>query len=118
MVLDALEVNLLQVDASDGAVVHAAIVDDTVCHVRSRGPLGGAGDIDGDFSEGKLDAYRDIEVIQYLEALEHGFLCCFLLWCGSLIESGANKAGRRSDISRNAQEAAARAEWGYGDVSQ
>ena len=41
MVLDAPEVYLSQINASDCTVVHGAIVDDTVCHICGRCPLGG-----------------------------------------------------------------------------
>ena len=80
MVLDAPEVYLSQINASDCTVVHGAIVDDTVCHICGRCPLGGTWNIGRNLAEGKLDAYGYIKVIQYLKTLENGFLCGIL--CG------------------------------------
>ena len=113
MVLDAPEVYLSQINASDCTVVHGAIVDDTVCHICGRCPLGGTWNIGRNLAEGKLDAYGYIKVIQYLKTLENGFLCGILWWCRSLVESGTDKAGRGSHISRNSQKAASRTERGY-----
>ena len=62
MVLDAPEVYLSQINASDCTVVHGAIVDDTVCHICGRCPLGGTWNIGRNLAEGKLDAYGDIKV--------------------------------------------------------
>lgn len=81
MVLDAPEVYLSQINASDCTVVHGAIVDDTVCHICGRCPLGGTWNIGRNLAEGKLDAYGYIKVIQYLKTLENGFLCGILWWC-------------------------------------
>lgn len=86
MVLDAPEVYLSQINASDCTVVHGAIVDDTVCHICGRCPLGGTWNIGRNLAEGKLDAYGYIKVIQYLKTLENGFLCGILWWCRSLVE--------------------------------
>ena len=94
MVLDAPEVYLSQINASDCTVVHGAIVDDTVCHICGRCPLGGTWNIGRNLAEGKLDAYGYIKVIQYLKTLENGFLCGILWRCRSLVESGTDKAGR------------------------
>ena len=87
MVLDAPEVYLSQINASDCTVVHGAIVDDTVCHICGRCPLGGTWNIGRNLAEGKLDAYGYIKVIQYLKTLENGFLCGILWWCRSLVEA-------------------------------
>lgn len=58
MVLDAPEVYLSQINASDCTVVHGAIVDDTVCHICGRCPLGGTWNIGRNLAEGKLDGLR------------------------------------------------------------
>lgn len=52
MVLDAPEVYLSQINASDCTVVHGAIVDDTVCHICGRCPLGGTWNIGRNLAEG------------------------------------------------------------------
>ena len=62
MVLDAPEVYLSQINASDCTVVHGAIVDDTVCHICGRCPLGGTWNIGRNLAEGKLDAYQSYSV--------------------------------------------------------
>lgn len=51
MVLDAPEVYLSQINASDCTVVHGAIVDDTVCHICGRCPLGGTWNIGRNLAE-------------------------------------------------------------------
>ena len=52
MVLDAPEVYLSQINASDCTVVHGAIVDDTVCHICGRCPLVALGILAGTWPRG------------------------------------------------------------------
>ena len=73
------KVDLVQVDAADGAVVHRAEIDHPVAHVGSRGPLRSAGDIGGYLSLGKFDAYRNVETVEDLKGLQHRFEGCRLL---------------------------------------
>lgn len=81
MVLDAPEVYLSQINASDCTVVHGAIVDDTVCHICGRCPLGGTWNIGRNLAEGKLDAYGYIKVIQYLK---HWRTVSCAVFCGGV----------------------------------
>ena len=92
LVSDGGKIYILQVDATDGTGVHGAVVDDAVAHVGSGSPLRGAGNFRGNLPQRKLDAYRDVEVVQYLETLEHGVLCCGLSGGCGLVERGTDKA--------------------------
>lgn len=60
------KINPVQVDAADGTVVHRTEIDLAVLHVRSRSPLGRTGDICRHLALGKLNPYRNVEVVQNL----------------------------------------------------
>ena len=72
LVTDFREVNRLQINASDQAVVHCPVIDNPVGDIRGGSPLRGAGDIRRNLARSELDADGDIEVVQYLEALKDG----------------------------------------------
>ena len=85
------EIDVLQVDAAYGAVVHGAEIYGAARRVGCRSPLRSAGDVYRNFAIGKFDTYRDVEIIQNLEALQDGLFSCGLAWRGGLVEGGAYK---------------------------
>ena len=101
MVLDAPEVYLSQINASDCTVVHGAIVDDTVCHICGRCPLGGTWNVGG-FANGIFYADGDIEIIEDVEALKDGFKARRLLGGCCFVKTDPDETGRRGDISGQA----------------
>lgn len=72
MVLDAPEVYLSQINASDCTVVHGAIVDDTVCHICTMS-IGWHLEYWQNLAEGNSDAYGYIKSYSHLKTLENSF---------------------------------------------
>ena len=93
------KIDLTEIDATDGAIVHGTIVDHAVRHVGCRGPLRGTWNINRSLIGSELYSDGYVKIIQYLETLDSGLLSCFLPWCGRLIESGTDKSGRRGDVA-------------------
>lgn len=118
LIFDFPEIDAFQVDAAYEAVVHRAVVNPAVCRVGSRGPLGGAGNIGGCLALGKFDADGNVEIIEYLETLAHRLLGILLYRSGSLVKSGPYKSRRGSDIARQSEHTAARAERRERNVAQ
>ena len=94
------KIDLTEIDATDGAIVHGTIVDHAVRHVGCRGPLRGTWNINRSLIGSELYSDGYVKIIQYLETLNNGLLPCLLPWCGCLIESGTDKSGGRGDIAR------------------
>ena len=94
------KIDLTEIDATNGAIVHGTIVDHAVRHVGCRGPLRGAWNINGSLVGSEFDSDGYVKIIQYLETLNNGLLSCLLTWCGRLVESGTDKSGGRGDIAR------------------
>ena len=57
------EIDLVEINAADCAVVHRAVVNNPVCHVGCRGPLCGTRDIGGSFVLGKFNPDGDIKIV-------------------------------------------------------
>ena len=103
------KVDLPEVDAADGAVVHGPVIESSVCHVGSRGPLGRAGYVRG-LPGFMFDAYRDVEIVQDMEGLEGGCFSIGLLRRGGLVEEGPHETGRRCHVTGQSQEPCSRPE--------
>ena len=86
------EVDMLQVNATNIAVVHGAVVDASVGNVCGYCPLCGTGDVGYFLSLRELDACRDVEVVQDVKGLQHSLLGCSLFGCCRLEEGCPHKA--------------------------
>ena len=67
------EVNVVEVKATDSAVVHGAVVYPSALEVCGCGPLCGTRDAGYCLAFGELNADGDVEIIEYMERLHHGF---------------------------------------------
>ena len=67
------EVDAMEVDTTDAAVVHGAVVYSSALEVCGCGPLCGARDVGQSLAFGKLYADGYIKVIENMERLHHGF---------------------------------------------
>ena len=94
------EVNVLEVKATDSAVVHGAVVYSSALEVCGCGPLCGARDVGQSLAFGKLYADGYIKVIEYMERLHHCLGGVGQRGCCGLEESGSHKAGWRSHVYR------------------
>ena len=68
-----------KVDAADRTVVHRTVVYYPVGHIRHSGPLRCAGDIGCLISLRGLDTYRNVEIVEYMEALHDSLNGALLL---------------------------------------
>ena len=73
LIFDPTEIDALQIEAADGAVVHGAVVEQAVGHVGSRGPLRSAGYVGRGLAGRKLGSDGDVEVVEDVETLGNGF---------------------------------------------
>lgn len=73
LIFHLVEFYCLQVKLPYGAVVHRAVVYRQVLHVCGRCPLRCAWNVGWSLAVGKLNAYGYVEVVEYLETLQHGF---------------------------------------------
>ncbi len=112
LIFDSTEVDALQIEAADGAVVHGAVVEQAVGHVGSRSPLRSAGDVGRSLTGRKLSSYGDVEVVENVETLGNGFDCRLGLWSGGLVKGRTHKAGGRCDVAGKTQKSAAGTERG------
>ena len=67
------EVNVVEVDTTNAAVVHGAVVYSSALEVCGCGPLCGARDVGQSLAFGKLYAHRYVEIVENMERLHHGF---------------------------------------------
>ena len=66
------EVNSLEVEAADSAVLHRAEIEPSALEVGGYCPLGGTGDVGEGLALGKLNADGDVEVVEDMERLHYG----------------------------------------------
>lgn len=85
------EVNFIEVDVADGVVVCSLEIDYFTCQIDYGGPMGGAGNI-GRFSEGVLNAYGDVKVVENVKTLLDGCDGIQAFWRGGAIKRSPNEA--------------------------
>lgn len=98
------EIDGFQVDATDIAVVHGAIINHPVLRIRGHRELRGARYVGGGFSPRLFATCRDVEVIQDVKCLKNAVLCRGLLRSCQLKESRSYKPGRRGEIPRKSEQ--------------
>ena len=100
LVFHLIEMDRLQVDASDCTVVHRPVINHPVACICCHSKLSGTGQIDGCLSHRQFRTSRYIEVIQQMECLKNTAFRIGLLGRCQLEESSTDKSGRRSKVSR------------------
>ena len=103
------KVDLPEVDAADGAVVHGPVIESSVCHVGNGRPLGRAGYVRG-LPGFMFYAYRNVEIVQDMEGLEGGCFSIGLLRRGGLVEECPHETGGWCHVAGQSQEPGSRSE--------
>ena len=91
MVCYLVEIYCTNVDATDIAVVHCAVVKHPVVGIAGNGKLCGTWQIYQSFAGRFLSSSRNVKIIEYMECLENTLLCSRLLRCSCLEESSPHK---------------------------
>ena len=112
LIFYTIKIDGFQVYATNVAIIHSTIIDNSVCKICRWCPLCGTRYIGRRFTFRKLYTDRYIKVVQNVKALYNSFYRCFFLWRRSLVKSGTYESWWGSDITGNAEEATACTKWG------